>query len=128
MTKEPRDRLYGTPLSEWLRVMPSQMSDTPVGLWWLVPMAEEFGFVGADRTDFLRRSIRALLDAGGLPVRGAGRPDAWLLQSQYGTDKSEIVEAVVREWQAQGAPTPAPWTGLWFGLPRSYTAEERKQA
>jgi hypothetical protein len=128
MKKEPCDRLHGTPLSEWLTRMPNRMSDTPVGLWWLVPMAERFAFAGADQADFLRRSIRALLDAGGMPVRGAGKPDAWLLQTRYGTGKSAILEAVIAEWQAQGAPTPEPWTGLAFGLPWSYAAEKRKQA
>lgn len=106
--------------------MPNRMLDTPVGLWWLVPMAEEFGFAGAARADFLRSSIRALLDAGGIPVRSAGKPDAWLLQSQYGTGREEIVEAIVVEGQAQGSPIPPPWTGLAFGLPRSYGASGEK--
>lgn len=32
----------------------------------------------------------------------------------------EITQAVVAEWLQQGAPTPEPWTGVWFGLPWSY--------
>lgn len=128
MTMEPKDRLYGTPLDKWLKAMPLDMSDTPVGLWRLVPKAADFSYIGAGRADFLRRSIRALLDAGGMPIRGSGTPGRWVLQTQYGTGKSAIVEAVVAEWQAQGSPTPEPWTGLAFGLPWSYAAEKQKRA
>jgi hypothetical protein len=125
MMTEPKDRIFGTPLDKWLEALPLDMSDTPVGLWRLVPRAEDFGFADARRVDFLRRAIRALLDAGGMPVRGAGLPGRWVLQTQYGAAKPAIVAAVVAEWQAQGSPTPEPWTGLAFGLPWSYAKAEK---
>ena len=79
-----------------------------------------FGLEGEALTDFVRRSIYALLEAGAKPVLGTNTPNVYELQPQYGQTNTEIAEAVIREWLAQGAPSPAPWTGLWFGLPWSY--------
>lgn len=60
------------------------------------------------------------------PVRGAGIVGVakWILQPQYGRTRQEIAEAVIAEWLREGAPTPETWTGLWFGLPRSYAPEQ----
>jgi len=66
------------------------------------------------------------MDTGAKPVVGAGKPDTWLLQVQYGGNKHEVAEAVIREWLVQGAPTPKPWTGLWFGLPWCYPPDAKK--
>ena len=110
-------------MSEWIATMPGLLSDVPVGMWHLVPRAKSFGLEGEASVDFIRRCIHALVDAGAKPVRGAGKPNAWILQPQYGADRYEIAEAVIAEWKAQGAPTPEPWTGLFFGLPRDYLAK-----
>jgi hypothetical protein len=40
------------------------------------------------------------------------------------SNKHEVAEAVIKEWLKQGAPTPEPWTGLWFGLPWSYSPDQ----
>ena len=63
---------------------------------------------------------------GNRTVIGAGKPNQWKLQVQYGSNKHEVAEAVIQEWLRQGAPTPEPWTGLWFGLPWSYLPDERR--
>ena len=124
MNTEPRDRAFGTPMSEWLATMPNSLSDVPVGMWLLVHRGRmAFELEGEALVDFIRRSIHALIDAGAKPVRGAGKPGTWALQSQYGANKYEIAEAVIAEWKEQGAPTPEPWTGLFFGLPRDYLAK-----
>ena len=123
MTTDPIDIASGAPMSEWIATMPDSLSDIPMGMWHLVPRAKSFGLEGEARVDFIRRCIHALVDAGAKPVRGAGKPGTWALQPQYGANKYEIAEAVIAEWKGQGAPTPEPWTGLFFGLPRDYLAK-----
>jgi hypothetical protein len=124
MTTDPIDIVSGAPMSEWIATMPDSLSDVPVGMWRLVPCGKSFGLEGEALVDFLRRCIHALIDAGAMPVRGAGKPNTWVLQTQYGVNKYEIAEAVIAEWLAEGAPTPRGWTGLFFGLPRDYLANK----
>jgi hypothetical protein len=128
MTKEPERRSrYGETMSERIACWPRSLNDLPVGLWQIVGHARQgFDLEGDALIEFIRRSIYALLDAGALPVRGAGivGVEKWILQPQYGRTKQEIAEAVIAEWLRDGAPTPETWTGLWFGLPRSYAPEQ----
>jgi hypothetical protein len=120
MNKEPRDA-SGLPMSEWIAGLNGGLNDLPVGMWRIVDRGRRgFGLEGEALTDFVRRSIYALIDAGAKPVVGAGKPNQWKLQVQYGTNRWEIAQAVIAEWLQQGAPTPEPWEGLWFGLPWSY--------
>jgi hypothetical protein len=121
MTQEPQDRFYGGSMSECIAAMPSTLSDLPVGLWEIVDRGRKsFGLEGEALADFVRRCIYALTDAGAKPVAGGNKPNQWELQVQYGSNRWEIAQAVVAEWLRQGAPTPEPWTGVWFGLPWSY--------
>jgi hypothetical protein len=125
MTTEPREA-SGVPMSEWIAAIPNGLNDLPVGMWRLISRGRTgFGLEGAALADFIRVSIYALMDAGAKPVIGAGKPNQWKLQVQYGSNKHEVAEAVIREWLQQGAPTPEPWTGLWFGLPWSWLPEGR---
>jgi hypothetical protein len=124
MSTEPQDKIYGGPMSEVVALMPSTLNDLPVGLWVIIDRGRKsFGLEGEALADFIRRCIYTLVDAGAEPVRGAGKPDTWVLQTQYGVNKYEIAEAVITEWIAQGARKPEPWTGLWFGLPWSYALQ-----
>jgi hypothetical protein len=121
MTTEPEDRIYGGSMSECIAAMPSKLSDLPVGLWDIVDRGRKsFGLEGEALADFVRRCFYALIDAGAKPVAGGNKPNQWELQVQYGSNRWEITQAVVAEWLQQGAPTPEPWTGVWFGLPWSY--------
>jgi hypothetical protein len=127
MTTEPRDVAFGATMGEWLETMPSALSDLPVGLWRIVALGRKgFGLEGPALANFIRRSIYALMDAGAKPVVGAGKPNQWKLQVQYGSNKHEVAEAVIAEWLRDGAPTPEPWTGVWFGLPWSYLPGKRR--
>jgi len=120
MIKEPTDPL-GVPMSEWIADLPTTLNDIPVGMWVLVPKGRmSFGLEGPALIDFLRRCIHTLMDAGTKPVIKTTKPRTWELQTQYGSNKHEVAEAVIREWLRQGAPTPDPWDGVWFGLPRSW--------
>jgi hypothetical protein len=126
MTKEPRHIGDGTPMNVWIDEMipRAPYDDVPMGMWQIVNDGRAgFGLEGEALANYIRKSIHALMDAGFKPVRGAGKPDRWQLQSQYGSNKHEVAEAVIAEWLRDGAPTPEPWTGLWFGLPRHYLSE-----
>ena len=126
MTREPRSKLSGEPMSEAIATLPSSLKDLPIGMWEIVDYGRKsFGLEGPSLANFIRRSIHALMDAGAKPVAGGNRPNKWRLQVQYGSNKYEVAEAVIQEWLRQGAPTPAPWTGLWFGLPSTYLPDKK---
>ena len=125
MTSEPQDRIFGGPMSEVIALMPTTLNDLPVGLWVIIDRGRKsFGLQGNALTDFVRRCIYSLVDASAKPVRGAGKPNQWILQTQYGKSRHEIAEAVIAEWLRQGGQKPEPWTGLWFGLPWSYLSKK----
>jgi hypothetical protein len=128
MTIEPERRSrYGETMSERIACWPGSLNDLPVGLFQIIFQGRTgFDLEGEALIDFIRRSIYALVDAGAMPVRGAGIPgvEKWIFQPQYGRTKQEIAEAVIAEWLRDGAPTPETWTGLWFGLPWSYAPEQ----
>lgn len=114
-------------MSEAIALMPGSLNDLPVGLWQIVDRGRKsFGLEGAELASFIRRSIHALMDAGAKPVGDGDNPKQWKLQVQYGSNKHEVAEAVIQEWLRQGAPTPEPWTGVWFGLPRHWLPENRR--
>jgi hypothetical protein len=129
MTREPRHISWGTPMSEWINesIPRAPYDDVPFGMWQIVDDGRRlFDLEGDALADYIRTAIYALMDAGFKPVRGAGKPDQWQLQVQYGINKQEVAEAVIQEWLREGAPTPEPWTGLWFGLPRHWVPENRR--
>lgn len=114
-------------MSEAIATMPGSLNDLPVGMWEIVDYGRKaFGLDGPELADFIRRSIHALMDAGAKPVVGAAKPGKWKLQVQYGSNKREVAEAVIAEWLRDGAPTPEPWSGLWFGLPWSYLPDKKE--
>jgi hypothetical protein len=121
MTEEPRDRHYGTPLSEVIVQIPGELPIDAVGMFQIVPKGRDgFGFYGDELTHFVRRCIHALLDAGAVPVRGGkGTEYEWILQKQYGTLKYEMTEAIISEWHAMpDDPLVLCGEGVWFALPR----------
>jgi hypothetical protein len=118
--------LYGTLMSDEIALIPNSLNDLPVGLWELVDQGRKsYGLKGDALASYIRRSIYALMDAGAKPVAGGNKPNQWKLQVQYGSNKYEVAEAVIQEWLRQGAPTPEPWTGVWFGLPWTWLPEGR---
>jgi hypothetical protein len=124
MIDEPQDKDYGTPLSEWLALLPGDLPRDATGLWEIVPAGREgFGFTNSALVDFVRRAIHTLLDAGAIPVRGGKGTDyEWVAQKQYGIGKDEITESIIREWQAMpDDPLVLCGEGVWFARPRPGT-------
>src|ERR1043165_781658 len=128
MTREPRHVALGTPMSTWINesIPRAPYDELPFGMWQIVDDGRRlFGLEGDALASYIRKNIYALMDAGFKPVIGVGKGQ-WKLQVQYGSNKQEVAEAVIREWLLQGAPTPKPWTGLWFGLPRHGAPQNRR--
>jgi len=122
MTTEPRHAGWGIPMSEYIdrKIPRAPYDEDPRGMWVIVDEGRHgFGLEGDALASYIRKNIYALMDAGFKPVIGVGK-NQWQLQAQYGSNKQEVAEAVIREWLREGAKTPEPWTGLWFGLPRHY--------
>ncbi len=107
-----RKRYIGDTVAEYLETLPYAVDSDGEGLWEFVPAGRSFGFEGADLVDFVRLNVLRLLDVGCVPVRHSDAgPMRWIEQKQFGTDKNEIADAIVAEWQAAGAIDP-PWEWL----------------
>ena len=101
-------------VAEYLVTLPYAVDSDGEGLWEVVPDGRAYGFEGADLAEFVRLSVMRFLDVGCVPVRHSDAgPMRWIEQKQFGTDKNEIADAIVAEWQAAGAIDP-PWEWLWF--------------
>lgn len=126
MNEERRDRYFGQTISEHIASIPEELPYDAVGLWQIIPFGRKgFGFEGPELTDFVRRCLYALVEAGAKPVIGGGSTDYyWIYQPQYGTENAEIVENVIAEWLASGGGDPDPGD-LWFALPERYQRKMR---
>jgi hypothetical protein len=119
MSKEPIDD-KGIPMSIYHSFIPDELPYDAVGLWQIVPEGRSrFHLTGSDLVDFVRGGIHALLDAGAVPVRfGGGTGFNWVAQKQYGTEKVEITEAVIKEWLALPVdPVVLFSQAVWFARP-----------
>ena len=114
MTKEPINKYFGTPMSEWIDRVPNELDVDAVGLWQIIPVGiEDFGLVGEHLEDFSRRCILALLQRGAIPVRPASTSDkCWEPETAYRGSHEEIANQIIEEWNA-GKLIP-DHDGLWF--------------
>ena len=123
---EPKHKYWDVPATEWIEWYARAVPDENVlGLWQIVIDGRRwFGLTGEALTDYVRRSLAALVGAGARPLKEVdAKEHYWVLQPQYGSDSATIVDAVTAEWIAAGGRDGDP-AGLWFGLPQ--ICEERK--
>lgn len=118
MTNEPRDRQSGETMSESIVQYGNELESDAVWTWQLVSAGRQgFGLEGDALTEFVRRCVKEVLSRGAVPVFGGGETGHhWIVQRQYGTRSEEILNNVMDEWLAQGAPVDDPGE-LWFALP-----------
>lgn len=118
MIDEPREISSGETVSEWMDVYRNDLKDNGAGLWAIVEHGRVgFGLSGDALLDFIRRSLRVVIAAGGQIVKDG--PDGWEPDDSYGATPDEIVENVIRAWQAAGEPEPE-WGEWWFVLPKDF--------
>lgn len=114
-------------VSYYIETIPYYIDSDGEGLWHIVPGGRTFGFEGDDLTEFVRLCVLRLLEAGAVPVRhaesGALR---WREQTQYGTTREEIADAIVAEWLKSGGGDP-PWEYLWFVTREVLETARRRQ-
>lgn len=115
---EPKHRLYGTPVSEWIKLV-GELEVDAVGLWQIVTAGREgFRLEGAALDEFVRRSLLAHFAYGALPVRHVpGDPNVWTVQTAYGEKPESMADAIINEWINQGRPNPSAGD-LWLALRR----------
>ena len=120
MMNEPLHKDTGETLTEVISQIPNELEVDAEGLWHIVPIGETgFGLSGKDLSDFVRRAVLALLDAGAVPVRHIPNSGyEWVHQKQYGTTREDIAGAIVKEWE----PVPNNSADLiehcpWFAKP-----------
>lgn len=79
-----------------------------------------FGLRGEDVVEFARRSIHAMLDAGGVIMDRTQNEDypLFLPTACFGTTRDAITEAVIAEWRARGGiEGPIGWGEYAFAMP-----------
>jgi hypothetical protein len=111
-------RDYGTSIDDWIAMVPKELSQDAVSLVQILS-AGQLGFElkGVALNEYIARNIRALLNAGAIPVIGSKNSDyAWVAQKKYGTQPDEIITAILTEWQASNGDEMYPW-GVWFARP-----------
>jgi hypothetical protein len=92
------------------------------------PLVSTFGFEGAELEDFVGLCALTVLRSGAVPVRHAeSGPMRWQEQTQYGSTRGAIADAIVAEWLANGGGNP-PWEYLWFVTRRVLDGEEALSA
>jgi hypothetical protein len=117
MTSEPVDKWTGTPLSQWLELVPGELDVDAVGFWQVIPALRiSFGLDDADIERFARLAISNLLAHGARLVVRSGAPgEYWSEVATYGTTPEENIDGVIGEWHALGRD---PDVGdLWFARP-----------
>jgi hypothetical protein len=115
---EPKHSRYGTPMSEWIKLV-EELDIDAVGLWQIVPTGREyFGLEGAALDDFIRRSLLEHFAYGAVPVRHVpGDPNVWTIQTNYGETPDAMAKGILEEWNDQDRPDPG-LGDLWLALPR----------
>lgn len=105
----------GFTVSEFLEGLLFEVDGDGEGLWSIVPSGRGFGFEGSELAEFVRLSVMHMLEAGAVPAlhRPLTERREWQEQTQYGSTKGQIADAVVAEWLAKGGGDP-PWDDLWF--------------
>lgn len=118
MSVEPKDKFFGTPMSEWIAKVPNELEIDAVGLWQIIPAGRvSFGLDGEALITFTRRCLLALLSRGAKPVVGAVGDEEhdWKIIEGYCGTNEEVADAIISEWLASGKDPDVG--GIWFALP-----------
>ncbi len=113
MNLEPIHNVYGTPLSEWIQLIPNELEDDAVGLWQIIPVLRlSFGLSGTELEHKAREVIHMLLARGARPIIGANPHKP---VTRYDDDPADVVNGIVADWHRVGRD---PSLGdVWFALP-----------
>ena len=128
MKQEPRHKVHGTPMSEWISLVPGELPQDGVGLWQILAAADHgFELEGAEKVDYIRRNIFALIDRGAIPVTGGKGTDFdWIATYEFGESRDQIAEAVIAKWLVSQDDEFFPFE-IWFALPRSNVGNLRPE-
>lgn len=115
---DPLHRLWGTPLSDWIRGVPNELEVDAIGLWQIVPVfRHDFGLTGEALQSATARCIERILERGARVVQGSGHPgQVWEYAPDFcdGT-ATEAADRIAREWAYRD---DEPGFGdLWFAIP-----------
>ena len=112
---EPTHRFSGTPLSEWILLVPNELPIDAVGLWQIAPVFEhDFGLSGPALEEALRQTVRGLLAAGAIAVEMSPPSPRWVARSDLAGSGEDCVNRVVQYWRDLGRE---PDVGdVWFAL------------
>jgi len=104
----------GDTVGEYLESLLLEIDGDGEGLWAIVSAGANFNCRGKELSEFVGLCVLFLLKRGAVPVRHAEAGTMrWEEQTQYGTTRGVIADAIVAEWLESGGGDP-PWEYLWF--------------
>jgi len=114
-----RHKTYGTPIEEWIAMVPNELPRDAVGLWQIVSAGRQgFGLSGQELIEFVRLILLALFEKGAKPVTGAiDGIHVWAL-IPYGEKPDEMADAIIKEWISTAREPDLG--GVWFAIPQIY--------
>ena len=122
MIDERKHRIHGESVRDWIRYLPVELDDIGIGLHAIVQTGRyDFELADSELTEFIRRSIGALVQKGARPEHLSSRSHFdRRVKLHYGSDTTEeIVEGVIADWIASGAKD-LEWGDFWFALPGTF--------
>ena len=119
---EPRHRTHGTPLSEWIALIPGELSIDAVGLWQAVNgLKRGYELSVAQLDGGVQDCVAALLAAGGKPVQGSNIDKRWHLRADLAHPEDQALAKVMKYWHALGRDPD--FGDIWFARPEFYEGE-----
>ncbi|HRD78464.1 MAG TPA: hypothetical protein PK264_21420 [Hyphomicrobiaceae bacterium] len=124
MSTLDRDTYDGLTQDENIAEFIKELENDAVSMSQIVFLSRDgFHMQPDEATDFIHKSVFALVEAGAVPVRFGGPSHDWVRQHQYGTSPENIANAVVREWQGYGDlrfdEVKVYGEAVWFARPRT---------
>ncbi|MEJ2632818.1 MAG: hypothetical protein P8015_16685 [Acidihalobacter sp.] len=108
----PKHREFGTPITEWVEMIPNELEADAVGLWQLVPcFSADFGLSGRELEKYLHLAIEALIKRGAVPVEA---PDTGLVRQDLLSNGVPDVEKVMQYLASLGREPTV--NDVWFEL------------
>jgi hypothetical protein len=118
MASSPRHKTFGTPIEEWISLVPNELGEDAIGLWQIVPCFRyDFGLEGQDLENYVRQCIGLLLARGAIPVYGTENNDGWRIWTGLSYGSSSTLDQVMNYWQTLGRDPD--FGDLWFALPKT---------
>lgn len=119
MNKIHRDKFFGLSTDEHISQSVDELKRDAVGLWQIVSFGRQgFEMQGEELVVYVRRHLKALVEAGAKPVSGSHDGSRTWVELPYAGAADQQIETIIAEWLNSGVDPDAG--GIWFALPHVF--------